>query len=67
MNNQYLARRGGLSAFYYYMNSMNDAKLRRKGGVKLGKKKKNKSKEDLNALKREKGEKNGTGKQDPSR
>ncbi|SFF55524.1 hypothetical protein SAMN05216353_101300 [Halobacillus alkaliphilus] len=33
----------------------------------MGKKKKNKSKEDLNALKREKGEKNGTGKQDPSR
>gem|GEM_PF-7060063 len=67
MNNQYLERWDGLVAFYYYMNSINVAKLRRKGGVKLGKKKKNKSKEDLNALKREKGEKNGTGKQDPSR
>ncbi len=33
----------------------------------MGKKAKNKSKKDLNALRREKGETNGTGKQDPYR
>ncbi len=33
----------------------------------MGEKKKNKNKKDLNALRREKGETNGTGKQNPYR